>query len=251
MLAGIRELLLISTPHDQPAFERLLGDGSAWGVSITYASQTEPKGIAEAFLIGEQFLDERPAALVLGDNIFHGARLGELLVEATGKTERASVFAYHVADPRAYGVVEIDAEGRPRQIVEKPANPPSPYAVTGMYFYDRQVCVVASQLRPSARGELEITDLNQWYLQRDLLDVTILPRGTAWLDTGTHDSMLEAGNFIAAIQKRQGYLVGAPEEVAFRAGWIDAAQLRRLAAPLRKSGYGLLLDAVADEAESS
>jgi glucose-1-phosphate thymidylyltransferase len=247
MLAGIREFLLISTPHDLPAFERLLGDGRAWGINITYAAQPAPEGIAQAFLIGERFLDGGPAALILGDNIFHGATLGGQLQAAAAQPTGATVFAYHVADPRAYGVVELDAARRPVRIVEKPPEPRSNWAVTGLYFYDGRVAEVARGLTPSPRGELEITDVNQWYLDRGALDVTMLPRGTAWLDTGTHDSMLEAGTFIGALQQRQGLLVGAPEEVAWRMGWITTEALERLAAPLAKSGYGRLLRDTARE----
>ena len=251
MLAGVRDLLLISTPHDLPAFERLLGDGARWGLSIQYAAQPVPNGIAQAFLIGESFLAGAAAALVLGDNIFHGANLGGLLQAASARVEGATVLAYHVADPRAYGVVELDGTGRPVRIVEKPTAPTSPYAVTGLYFYDARVTDIARAMRPSPRGELEITDVNRWYLDRGELHVIVLPRGTAWLDTGTHETMHDAGNFVGALQQRQGFLVGAPEEVAYRMGWIGLEELERLAEPLSKSGYGELLRAVAAEERRS
>ena len=238
MLAGIREVLLISTPQDTPRFEQLLGDGSQWGMKITYAVQPRPEGLAQAFLIGRDFLDGAPCAMVLGDNIFYGHDLVKLLREASEDTQHATVFAYHVKDPQRYGVVAFDAQGNATSIEEKPAVPRSNCAVTGLYFYGPDVCEVAAAVRPSARGELEITSVNQHYLDQGRLRVKTMGRGFAWLDTGTHDSLLEASQFIHTIEQRQGLKVAAPEEIAWRSGWIDDAQLRALAAGLGKSGYG-------------
>ncbi len=241
MLAGIREILIISTPQDTPRFEQLLGDGSQWGLSLQYAVQPSPDGLAQAFLIGEQFLDGAPSALVLGDNIFYGHDFQTLLAGANAQTAGSTVFAYHVQDPERYGVAEFDAQGKVLSLEEKPAQPKSNYAVTGLYFYDSQVVELAKSLKPSPRGELEITDLNKLYLQQGQLNVKLMGRGYAWLDTGTHDSLLEAGQFIATLEQRQGLKVACPEEIAFRAGWIDAAQLEKLAQPLLKNGYGKYL----------
>lgn len=238
MLAGIRDILIISTPQDTPRFEQLLGDGGRWGLKLSYAVQPSPDGLAQAFLIGEDFLDGGPSALVLGDNLFYGHELAEDLREAAQRGRGATVFAYPVQDPERYGVVEFDADGRAISLEEKPARPKSRYAVTGLYFYDERVVEVARSLKPSPRGELEITDLNRRYLEWGELDVQCMGRGHAWLDTGTHESLLEAGQFIHTIEKRQGLKVACPEEVAWRAGWIDAQQLRELAQPLAKSGYG-------------
>ncbi len=241
MLAGIREVLLISTPQDTPRFQQLLGDGSQWGLDLHYAVQPSPDGLAQALLIGREFLAGAPSSLVLGDNLFWGHDLQALLVQANARTDAATVFAYHVLDPERYGVVEFDAHGRAVSIEEKPAKPRSSYAVTGLYFYDGQASDIAASLRPSARGELEITDLNRIYLERGQLQVTTLGRGYAWLDTGTHESLLDAGQFIATLEKRQGLKVSCPEEIAWRQGWIDAGQLQRLAEPMRKNGYGQYL----------
>ena len=238
MLAGIRDILIISTPQDTPRFEQLLGDGGRWGLKLSYAVQPSPDGLAQAFLIGEDFLGGGPSALVLGDNLFYGHELAEDLREAAQRGRGATVFAYPVQDPERYGVVEFDADGRAISLEEKPARPKSRYAVTGLYFYDERVVEVARSLKPSPRGELEITDLNRSYLEWGELDVQCMGRGHAWLDTGTHESLLEAGQFIHTIEKRQGLKVACPEEVAWRAGWIDAQQLRELAQPLAKSGYG-------------
>ena len=241
MLSGIREVLLISTPQDTPRFAQLLGDGSAWGMDIQYAVQPSPDGLAQAFVIGRDFVGNHPSTLVLGDNIFYGHDLVHQLQSAHDSTNGATVFAYHVQDPERYGVVAFDAQRRALSIEEKPALPQSNYAVTGLYFYDTQVCDLARDLKPSARGELEITDLNRIYLERQQLQVEIMGRGYAWLDTGTHDSMHDASAFIATLQKRQGLMVACPEEIAFNQGWIDAAQVEKIAAPLIKSGYGRYL----------
>ena len=238
MLAGIRDVLIISTPQDTPRFEQLLGDGSQWGLRLQYAVQPSPDGLAQAFLIGEDFLAGSPSALVLGDNIFYGHDLQPLLQRADAQRQGATVFAYHVQDPERYGVAEFDAQGKVLSLEEKPQQPKSSYAVTGLYFYDSQVVELAKALQPSPRGELEITDLNKLYLQQGQLNVQLMGRGYAWLDTGTHDSLLEAGQFIATIEQRQGLKVACPEEIAWRAGWIDAAQLEKLAQPLLKNGYG-------------
>jgi glucose-1-phosphate thymidylyltransferase len=241
MHAGIRDILIISTPQDTPRFAELLGDGSRWGLSLSYCVQPSPDGLAQAFILGRSFVQQQPSALVLGDNIFYGHEFPKLLHDASSRPSGACVFAYHVHDPERYGVVEFDATHRAISIEEKPKSPRSSYAVTGLYFYDEQVCDIASSLKPSARGELEITDLNAIYLRQGQLDVQIMRRGFAWLDTGTHDSLLEASQFIATLERRQGLKVACPEEIAFRSGWIDAAQLERLAAPLLKNGYGQYL----------
>jgi len=241
MLAGIRDILLISTPHDTPRFEELLGDGTQWGLNIRYAVQPEPKGIAQALLIGREFLAGEPSALILGDNIFYGFELPAHLRRAAALAQQSTVFAYHVQDPQRYGVVEFDAAGRAVSIEEKPAQPRSNYAVTGLYFYDGQASEMAAQLRPSARGELEITDLNRLYMQAGRLQVEMMGRGYAWLDTGTHDSLIEAASFIATLQKRQGLMIACPEEIAYRQGWISAATVEQLAAPLAKGDYGRYL----------
>ena len=241
MLAGIRDILVISTPQDTPRFQQLLGDGSQWGVNLQYAVQPSPDGLAQAFVIGESFLDGAPSALVLGDNIYYGHDFHELLESADGRDGGASVFAYHVHDPERYGVAEFDASGKVLSLEEKPAKPKSNYAVTGLYFYDTQVVDMAKGLKPSPRGELEITDLNRLYLEQGQLNVEIMGRGYAWLDTGTHQSLLEASQFIATLENRQGLKIACPEEVAWRHRWIDDAQLDRLAQPLVKSGYGQYL----------
>jgi len=247
MLAGIRDILVISTPQDTPRFECLLGDGSQWGLAIQYAVQPEPGGLAQAFIIGRSFVGGGPSALVLGDNIFYGDNLQAMLARVTASTEGATVFAYHVEDPERYGVVGFDAAGRATSIEEKPQHPKSSYAVTGLYFYDSEVTTIASSLKPSARGELEITDLNRLYLERGRLSVQKMGRGYAWLDTGTHESMLEASLFIQTIERRQGLKIACPEEIAFNLGLIDAAQLERLAATLGKSDYGRYLRRLLDE----
>jgi glucose-1-phosphate thymidylyltransferase len=247
MLAGIRDILLISTPQDTPRFEALLGDGSRWGLNLQYCVQPSPDGLAQAFILGREFVGGHPSALVLGDNIFHGHDLQHLLNSATARTDGASVFAYHVHDPERYGVVDFDDQRRALSIEEKPKAPKSHYAVTGLYFYDEQVCDIAANTAPSPRGELEITDVNAVYLKQGQLNVEIMGRGYAWLDTGTHDSLLEAGQFIATLEKRQGLKVACPEEIAYRRGWIDAAQLERLAQPLLKNGYGQYLQKVLHE----
>jgi len=245
MLAGIRDLLVISTPEDTPRFRQLLGDGRKWGIGIEYAVQARPEGLAQAFLVGEPFLDGSPCAMVLGDNLFYGHDMQRLLVNATARAGSATVFVYHVQDPGRYGVAEFDADGRMLSIEEKPQRPKSNYAVTGLYFYDEDVVELARTLRPSGRGELEITDLNQLYLERGRLHVEVMGRGYAWLDTGTHESLLEAGQFIATIERRQGLKVACPEEIAWRQGWIDEAALRQLAQPLARNGYGrYLLDLI-------
>ncbi|GAB5342472.1 glucose-1-phosphate thymidylyltransferase RfbA [Pseudomonas fluorescens] len=241
MLAGIRDILIISTPQDTPRFEQLLGDGSRWGLNLSYAVQASPDGLAQAFIIGEDFIGNDPSALVLGDNIYHGHDFNELLKSAMQRQDGASVFAYHVNDPERYGVVEFDAQGKAISLEEKPLQPKSNYAVTGLYFYDQDVVEIAKSIKPSPRGELEITDLNRIYMERGKLSVEIMGRGYAWLDTGTHDSLLEASSFIATLEHRQGLKVACPEEIAFRQNWIDAEQLERLAAPLLKNGYGQYL----------
>jgi glucose-1-phosphate thymidylyltransferase len=241
MLAGMRDVLVISTPLDLPRFEALLGDGSQWGMNLQYCVQPSPDGLAQAFVLGRDFVGGRPSALVLGDNLFYGHDFQGLLQRADARTDGASVFAYHVQDPERYGVVAFDAQRRAVSIEEKPQQPKSNYAVTGLYFYDAQVCDIAASIRPSARGELEITEVNAQYLRQGQLSVEIMGRGYAWLDTGTHDSLMEAGQFIATLENRQGLKVACPEEVAFRSGWIDAAQLERLAAPMLKNGYGQYL----------
>lgn len=241
MLSGIRDVLLISTPQDTPRFAELLGDGARWGMNIQYAVQPSPDGLAQAFIIGRDFVAYQPSALVLGDNIFYGHDLVKQLNSAHERTSGASVFAYYVHDPERYGVVAFDAQQRAISIEEKPKSPRSNYAVTGLYFYDQQVCDIAADIKPSARGELEITDVNRRYLEQEQLNVEIMGRGYAWLDTGTHDSLLEAASFIATLQKRQGLQVACPEEIAFRQGWINAEQLAALADPLKKNGYGQYL----------
>ena len=241
MLAGIRNILLISTPQDTPRFQALLGDGAQWGLNIGYCVQPSPDGLAQAFILGRDFVGGKPSALVLGDNIFYGHALQDQLLAAAARTDGASVFAYHVHDPERYGVVAFDAQRRALSIEEKPAQPKSNYAVTGLYFYDAQVCDIAAGIAPSPRGELEITDVNAAYLRQNQLSVEIMGRGYAWLDTGTHDSLLEAGQFIATLEKRQGLKVACPEEIAFRAGWIGAEQLEALAKPMMKNGYGQYL----------
>jgi glucose-1-phosphate thymidylyltransferase len=241
MLAGIRDILVISTPQDLPAFQRLLGDGSRWGLSLNYAEQPKPDGLAQAFIIGKQFVGRESVALVLGDNLFYGHGLPDRLQKATDRQQGATVFAYHVKDPQRYGVVHFDAQGQALGIEEKPSQPKSSYAVTGLYFYDNAVLDIAANLAPSPRGELEITDVNRTYLDRGQLQVELFGRGIAWLDTGTHESLLQAALFIEAIESRQGWKVCCPEEIAYRAGFIDAAQLEKLAQPLLKSEYGAYL----------
>ena len=250
MLAGIREVLIITTPHDREVFERLLGDGSRWGMEIRYEVQPSPDGLAQAFLIGAHFLDDAPAALVLGDNLFHGHDLVPQLVSSDDRGRGATVFAYPVSDPERYGVVEFDADGKVLSIEEKPKQPKSRYAVTGLYFYDDTVVERARLVRPSARGELEITDLNRMYLDEGSLRVELMGRGMAWLDTGTCDSLNDAGSYIRTLEHRQGLKVGCPEEVAWRQGWITADQLEQLAQPLQKSGYGVYLLQLLDESVS-
>ncbi len=241
MLGGMREILIISTPHDLPLFRRLLDDGSQWGLELQFAEQPEPKGIAQAFLIGEEFIGDDLSCLILGDNIFHGHHLTNRLAEAAKRSDGATVFAYHVSDPERYGVVVLDDDGRPIAIEEKPKHPRSHYAVTGLYFYDSEVTTIAHSLKPSARGELEITDLNRVYLERGKMHVETLGRGTAWLDTGTHESLIEASTFVHVLETRQGQKVACPEEIAWRMGHIDADQLRRLAEPMENNGYGRYL----------
>lgn len=247
MLAGIRDILIISTPQDTPRFEQMLGDGARWGLNLSYAVQPSPDGLAQAFLIGESFIGNDPSALVLGDNIFYGHDFPQLLSNAMAREEGASVFAYHVKDPERYGVVEFAPDGHALSLEEKPAAPKSSYAVTGLYFYDNQVVSLAKSLKPSPRGELEITDLNILYMKERQLSVEIMGRGYAWLDTGTHESLLEASHFIATLEARQGLKVACPEEIAFRQNWIDAAQLETLAAPLSKNGYGKYLQRLLTE----
>jgi len=241
MLAGIRDILLISTPQDTPRFAELLGDGNQWGLNIRYAVQASPDGLAQAFLIGRDFIGNDPSALILGDNIFYGRDLEAPMREANARADGATIFAYHVQDPERYGVVEFDRQRRVIGIEEKPAQPKSSFAVTGLYFYDNQVIDIARSIKPSARGELEITDVNRAYLERDQLQVELMGRGIAWLDTGTHESLLDAGQFIATIEKRQGLKVACPEEIAYRRGYIDAGQLEKLAEPLKKNAYGKYL----------
>ena len=247
MLAGIKDILLISTPQDTPRFTELLGDGSQWGLNIQYAVQASPDGLAQAFIIGKEFVDNQPSALVLGDNIFYGHELVNQLKAAYNRTHGATVFAYHVTDPERYGVVEFDDALKALSIEEKPANPKSNYAVTGLYFYDNQVCDIAKSIQPSARGELEITTVNEAYLKLNQLQVEIMGRGYAWLDTGTHDSLLDAAGFIATLQKRQGLMVACPEEIAYRQDWITANDVMKLAAPLKKNAYGKYLEKILTE----
>ncbi len=247
MLAGIRDVLIISTPQDTPRFEQLLGDGSQWGMNLQYAVQLSPDGLAQAFIIGEQYVGNAPSALVLGDNIFHGHDFAHLLADADAKTQGATVFAYHVRDPERYGVVAFDAQGKANSIEEKPTQPKSNYAVTGLYFYDSQVVEIAKSIKPSARGELEITTVNEVYLKQGSLNVQIMQRGYAWLDTGTHDSLLEASSFIATLEHRQGLKVACPEEISWRKKWITSEQLEKLAQPLTKNGYGQYLQRILKE----
>lgn len=241
MLAGMRDILIISTPQDTPRFQELLGDGSQWGIKLTYAVQPTPDGLAQAFIIGKEFVGDAPSALILGDNIYYGHDFETQLREASARTSGSTVFAYHVHDPERYGVVDFDEQRRAVSIEEKPLKPKSNYAVTGLYFYDNQVCDIAAGIAPSSRGELEITDVNRIYLERGELNVELMGRGMAWLDTGTHESLLEAGQFIATIENRQGLKVACPEEIAYRKGYIDAAKLEQLAQPLKKNAYGQYL----------
>ncbi len=241
MLAGIRDILIISTPQDTPLFQHLLGDGSDWGINLQYAVQPSPDGLAQAFIIGKSFVGNHPSTLILGDNIFYGHNLPPQLNNAANQTQGATVFAYHVHDPERYGVVSFDASGKATSLEEKPAQPKSNYAVTGLYFYDQQVIDMAAELQPSPRGELEITDINRLYLEQQQLNVEIMGRGYAWLDTGTHESLIEASNFIETIENRQGLKVCCPEEIAWRSGWIDSEQVAKLASPLAKNGYGQYL----------
>ena len=246
MLGGMRDILVISTPDDTPKFEKLLRDGSQWGLNIEYAVQDRPEGIAQAFIIAKEFLSGQPSALILGDNIFYGQGITGLMARANARSSGASIFAYHVADPARFGVVEFDESEQAVSIEEKPAIPKSSYAVTGLYFYDKQVCEITSSLKPSARGELEITDINSWYLDRGELNVELMGRGYTWLDTGTHDSLLEASTFVSTLQKRQGLMVASPGEIAFKQGWITAEQVLALAGPLSKSDYGQYLKALVE-----
>lgn len=238
MLAGIREVLIISTPRDLPRYQELMGDGQQWGMDIRYAPQPRPEGLAQAFIIGKDFIDGSPAALILGDNVFYGQGMSQQLTKAAGQTQGATVFAYYVRDPQRYGVIHFDAQGMALGIEEKPAKPKSNYAVTGLYFYDNDVLDIAGSIRPSARGELEITDVNRAYLERGDLRVELLGRGVAWLDTGTHESLLQASNFIETLENRQGLKIACPEEIAYSKGFIDTEQVARLAEPLKKTGYG-------------
>jgi len=247
MLAGLREILLISTPQDTPRFAELLGDGSQWGLSLSYAVQPSPEGLAQAFIIGREFIGRDAATLILGDNIYYGHDLARQAQRAAGQVSGATIFAYHVHDPERYGVVEFDSAGRAVSLEEKPRAPRSNYAVTGLYFYDNRVLDIAREIRPSARGELEITDVNRRFLEMGELKVEIMGRGMAWLDTGTHESLMEAATFISTIERRQGLKVACPEEVAYRSGWIDAAQIEKLAAPLSRSEYGRYLQAMLRE----
>lgn len=247
MLAGIREILVITTPEDQAAFRKLLGDGRQWGIALSYAVQESPDGLAQAFLIGEDFLGRRPAALILGDNIFYGQGFGRQIKKAVGRYDGATVFAYHVNDPERYGVVEFDADGKALDIEEKPPKPKSNYAVTGLYFYDGKVVDLTKMLEPSDRGELEITDLNRVYLERDELHVEVMGRGTAWLDTGTHESLLEAAQFVEIIERRQGLKICCPEEIAYHNGYIDAGQLEKMADALGNNGYGAYLASIPED----
>lgn len=247
MLAGIRDILLISTPHDTPRFAELLSDGSQWGLNIEYCVQPSPDGLAQAFTLGKHFIGNNPSALVLGDNIFYGNELVDQLSSANKRNNGATVFAYHVTDPERYGVVEFDQDYKALSIEEKPLKPRSSYAVTGLYFYDNQVCDIASSIKPSARGELEITDVNRVYLENNELNVEIMGRGFAWLDTGTHDSLLDAAGFIATIQKRQGLMVACPEEIAYRQGWISAETVQKVATQLSKNSYGQYLNRILNE----
>ena len=251
MLAGIRDILLISTPHDTPRFTDLLGDGSQWGLNISYCVQPSPDGLAQAFILGRSFVGDDPSALVLGDNIFYGHELVEQLQRANEQRSGATVFAYHVNDPEHYGVVEFDKDCRALSIEEKPQKPRSSYAVTGLYFYDHQVCDIAASIKPSARGELEITDVNQAYLNKNALSVEIMGRGYAWLDTGTHDSLLDAAGFISTLQKRQGLMVACPEEIAYRQGWISAEVVEKVASQLSKNSYGQYLTKILHELNTS
>jgi glucose-1-phosphate thymidylyltransferase len=251
MLSGIRDILLISTPHDTPRFSELLGDGSQWGLNIEYCVQPSPDGLAQAFTLGKNFVGNHPSALVLGDNIFYGHELVDQLNSANERTTGASVFAYHVNDPERYGVVEFDKNYKALSIEEKPLKPRSSYAVTGLYFYDNQVCDIAASIKPSARGELEITDVNRVYLEKNELSVEIMGRGFAWLDTGTHDSLLDAAGFIATLQKRQGLMVACPEEIAYRQGWISAEAVQKVAAQLSKNSYGQYLGKILHELNNS
>ena len=251
MLAGIRDILVISTPQDTPRFQHLLGDGGQWGLNLSYCVQPSPDGLAQAFILGKDFVGGKPSALVLGDNIFHGHDLQPMLKRAAARPDGATVFAYHVHDPERYGVVEFDAHKRALSIEEKPQTPKSNYAVTGLYFYDAQVCDIAADIKPSARGELEITTVNERYLHQQQLSVEIMGRGFAWLDTGTHDSLLDAAGFIATLQKRQGLMVACPEEIAYRQGWISAEDVRKVASQLSKNSYGQYLTKILNELNTS